>query len=191
MSLPVCPVDCSSNLPVQDFSLCAPDVNNGQIAKIFYTTKGNPLANWTSAVEWDSRIENDAVGASKIRMLMVVGDLPAPEAEEREISGGRKVQGVRRFTMNARVDETNLINHDAARALQCNTGNHLFWFETRDHRLFGGSSGIEGKIKVDIIIPEAYTDIITYQYTFTWDAQFMPEMIVSPITDETGDQFPS
>lgn len=191
MSLPICPTDCSSNLPTQSFSLCAPDVNNGQISKVFYTTVGNPLVDWTSAAEWDSRIENDAVGASKIRALMGVGDLPAPESEEREISLGRKVQGVRKFTLNFRVDETNLINHSAAMLLQCNTGNHLFWFETRDHLLLGGSSGIEGKIKVDIIIPEAYTDIITYQYTFTWDAQFMPEMIESPITDDTGDQFPT
>lgn len=191
MSLPTCPTGCDSNLPVFGFSLCAPEVNNGQISKIFFTTIGNPMSNWGSAAEWDSRIDNDAAGASAIRMLPGIGDMPAPESEDIDISLGRKKTGIRRFTMNFRVDESNNGVHDSFIALQCDSGNRLIWPETRDHKLFGGNSGIEAKIKVDMIIPEAYTEFIIYQVTFTWDAQFMPEMIDSPITDDTGDQFTS
>jgi hypothetical protein len=100
---------------------------------------------------------------------------------------------LRNFTMNFRLDETNDANHNAIRSLQCSSGNHLFWFQTRDGKLYGGNDGILGTIKGDIIIPEAYTDIIIFQLTFTWEARFMPEVLpgVSPITNDTGDQFPA
>lgn len=189
MSLPTCPEDCSSNLPIVSFNRCAPEINAGQLAKIRFSTVGNPLANWANEVEWDSRLDNDDAGAAAIRTLMGIGDWPIPESEEREISLGRKVYGKRKFTINFRVDETNDTNHSAFRTMQCNTGNYLIWPETRDGKLWGGSEGIEAKIKVDQVVPEAYTEIITYQLTITWEAQFMPERISSPITNDTGDQF--
>lgn len=189
MSLPTCPTDCSSNLPIVDFNLCAPDINAGQISRIYFTTPGNPLANWASEAEWDSRLENDAPGSSKIRTLIGIGSLPVPETTEKEISLGRKIFGKRKFSLAFRVDETNDTNHVAVTTLQCATGNYLFWFVTRDGRLFGGSSGILATIKADMDIPEAYDDIITYQFVISWDTKFMPEVIDSPITDATGDQF--
>lgn len=189
MSLPTCPTGCTSNLPTVDFSLCAPEINQAQIGHLYFTTVGNPLANWASEVEWDSRLDNDAAGATAIRSLIGIGDWPAPESEEKEISLGRKVFGTRKFTINFRIDETNATNHAAFREMQCNTGNYLVWVATRDGLLWGGSSGINAKIKVDQVVPEAYSEIITYQITITWEAQFMPERIETPITDATGDQF--
>ncbi len=189
MSLPICSSDCTSNLPAFDFNLCGPDFKAGQISKLFFTTLGNPMINWTSAVEWDSRIDNDDAGASNIRALMGIGDLPAPASTEKEGSLGRTVYGKKTFTLNFRVDETNTSNHEAFRQMQCNSGNYLLWFESRDHMLWGDNSGIEASIKVDQIIPEAYEDYITYQLTITWKDQFMPKMIASPITDNSGDQF--
>src|SRR3990167_3512722 len=170
MSLPVCPTNCTSNLPTLDFTKCNPQINAAQISRVFFTTVGNPMINWASEVGWDSRIDNDAVGAAMIRAIIGIGDMPAPEATEKEISLGRKIQGKRNFTVNFRVDETNQTNHDAFRLLQCNTGNFLFWFETRDKLIFGGNSGIEGQIKADIVVAESYDDIIIYQLTFTWEA---------------------
>lgn len=189
MSLPICPTGCTSNLPVFDFNLCNPTLNAGQISKIFFTTVGNPMIDWTSSAEWASRIDNDSNGASSIRTLIGIGDLPLPTTTDKEISLGRKVFGKRQFVVNFRVDESSFITHDAFRQMQCTTGNYLVWLETRDHLLFGDNSGIYAAIKVDQIIPEAYTDNITYQVTITWEAQFMPKMIASPITDTTGDQF--
>lgn len=189
MSQPTCPSDCTSTLPAFDFSNCGPDILNGQISKVFFTTTGNPLTNWGSAVEWASRLDNDAASAASIRTLIGIGDLPAGESTEKEISLGRKVYGVKKFTLNFKVDEVNQNIHDAMRLLQCNGGSFIGWFETRDHKLFGGNAGIPISIKVDFIIPESYQDILYYQLTITWEDQFMPEMIDSPITNSTGDQF--
>lgn len=194
MSIPICPSDCSSSLPIVDFDKCAPEINNGEIAKIHFTTPGNPMNNWSSNLEWDSRLDNDAAAASSIRTLIGIGDLPAPEATEKLISLGRKIQGIRKFTVNFRVDETNQILHDAFRAMQCNAGNYLVWFSTRaaqgkTGKLYGGNSGIEAQIKVDKIIPESFDDIEIFQVTITWESQFMPEMINNPIDDNTGNQF--
>lgn len=190
MSLPNCPTDCTSNLPGWNFSKCAPEINYGQISKVFFTTTGNPLSNWANALEWDSRLDNDAAGASQIRTLIGIGSLPVPEKTEKEVSLGRKVFGKRSFTMPFFVDETNTDNHNAMRTLQCNTGNYLVWFQTLDGgMLLGGNAGIEAKIDTDLEIPEGSADVAGYRVVITWKDQFMPEMITSPITDDTGDQF--
>lgn len=189
MSLPTCPVDCTSTLPVLDFDLCAPEINAGQISKFYFTTIGNPLASVASEAEWDSRLDNDSVSATAIRALIGIGSLAAAEVTEKEVSLGRKIFGKRSYTLPFKVDESNNTNHAAFRVLQCNTGNYLGWFETRDGKLYGGNSGIEVKIKADIVIPEAYDDIIIYQLDITWEAQFMPEVIDSPIVSTTGDVF--
>jgi len=189
MSQPLCNSDCTGTLPAFDFSKCNPDIENGQISKVFFTTSGNPLANWGSAVEWASRLDNDAAGASSIRTLIGIGDLPAAESTEKEVSLGRKIYGVKKFTLNFKVDEVNTNINEAMRLIDCSTGSFLGWFETRDHKLFGGNAGLPISIKSDIVVPEGYQDIMYYQLTITWEDQYKPEMIDSPITDTTGDQF--
>jgi hypothetical protein len=188
MSLPVCPEGCDSNLPGFVFDNCNPDVNNGEIAKIYFTTDGNPLSDWTSAAEWDSRLDNTATGASKIRVLTVLGDMPAVGDNEKPISGGRIIEGVKDFLINFDIDETGEDNYNALRAMECNRGNFLVWFETRDGLLHGGSSGIPAKIKLKYAIPRAYTDLITMPGTIKWQARFSPERITSPITSDLGNQ---
>lgn len=188
MSLPICSTTCNATPPTQSFSLCAPVVNNGQIAKIFYTTRGYPLTNWQSALEWDSRLDNDAVGPSKIRTLIVVGSKPVPGKTEKKISLGRKIAGVKNFVLNFKIDETNQVNYDAMRQMECN-GNFLIWYETLDGLLYGGNEGIEAKIDIDEDIPEAYEDLIMLPGTASWESKFHPERITSPITDSTGDQY--
>lgn len=188
MSLPLCPTGCTGTPPTVDFSLCNPEVNNAQISKIFFTTIGNPMINWASALEWDSRLDNDAAGASKIRTLIVNGEKPAPGKSEKEISLGRKISGVKSFSLNFEVDETNQTNYDAMRTIECN-GNFLIWYQTRDGLLYGGNSGIEAKISLDEVISKSYTDLILLQGTATWESKYHPEREVSPITNTTGDQF--
>lgn len=190
MSLPNCPQGCESNIPVVEFDKCSPDVKNGQIEYIFITKLGEPLVNWRSELEWDSRIDNSGSAANAIRMLTVIGEMPIPESSEKEISSGRKVQGVRKFIINADIDEMNDTNHNLIRELQCNSGKRLVWFQTRDGLLFGDTSGVEANIKADIIIPKSYTDLILGQLVIEWDGNgnILPERITSPITENTGNQ---
>lgn len=194
MSLPSCPTDCTNNLPAFDFSKCAPKVKNGQISKVHFTTVGNPMSNWSSAVEWDSRLDQDASGATKIRTLIGIFQMPEPEQDEIEISLGRKFKGVKKYKITGRIDELSDANWEAMRSNECNSGLSLVWFNTRGNvgdngDLFGGNSGIEASIKMNPVIPEGYTDVQYIAVEIAWEAKFAPERIASPITDLTGDQF--
>lgn len=188
MSLPICPTNCNSAPPTLSFKICDPTINNGQISKIYFTTRGYPLINWNSEVEWDSRLDNDAAGASAIRTLIVVGDKPVPTKTSKEISLGRKIDGVKQFILNFDIDETNQINYDAMRTNECG-GNYLVWYETRDGLLYGGNSGIDAKISIDESIPRNYNELIVFPGTVEWESKFHPERTTSPVTDDTGDQF--
>ena len=188
MSIPTCPTDCSSNLPSFEFNDCNPEINNGEIGWLYWTTPGNPLQDASSQLEWNSRLSNTDAGAGKIRALRVIGEFPAVADNEKEISGGRIQDGVKEFLIQGDIDETNQTNHNALRELECNTGNQLFWFETRDGLLFGGNSGIEGKIKIKMNIPKSYNDIILFPWTAKWKNRFTPERQVSPITDADRNQ---
>jgi len=189
MSLPTCGTNCTSPLPAFNYNLCNPEINNGQISKIFFTSIGNPMSNWASAVEWASRLDNDSSSASSIRTLIGIGDKPAPESTEKEISLGRKIRGVKKHSINFKSDETNNDNHNAFRDMECGGANYLMWYETRDGKLFGGNSGIEAAFNFDRVTPESYQEIEQFIGSLTWESQFMPEVIDSPITDTTGDQF--
>ncbi len=191
MSLPNCPEDCTSNLPVYQFDDCNPEINNGEIAWIYYTTDedGNGLSNAGDAAEWDSRLSNSATGSSQIRALRVIGEFPVVADNEKEISGGRVQDGVKDFLINADIDETNQVNHNALRELECNTGSQRFWFETRDGLLFGGNDGIRNaKIKFKLNIPKTYNDIILFPGTIKWKYKFTPERQASVITDAMRNQ---
>jgi hypothetical protein len=188
MSLPICPEDCTSNLPIFQFDECNPEINNGEIAWLYYTTPGNPLQNAGDIAEWDSRLSNSTSGASQIRALRVIGEMPAVADNEKEISGGRIQDGVKDFIIQGNIDETNQVNHDALRSMECNTGNQLFWFETRDGLLYGGNTGIEGKIKIKNQIPLTYNDIIVFPWTAKWKERFTPERQASVITDAMRNQ---
>jgi len=189
MSLPTCGTACTDNLPALDFSKCAPVLNAAQISKIFFTNPGNPMSDWSNALEWDSRLDQDASGSSKIRTLIGIGEFTEPAQEEKEISLGRKFRGVKNFTINHVIDETGDANYEAMRQLECNSGAKLIWFQTRDGLLYGGNAGIEASIKMNQVITNNYQDFITFNVKIEWQYKFHPERITSPITDSIGDQF--
>lgn len=178
--IPVCPVDCGDNLPEVLFDECAPEINEGQVAKVYLTNKGNPLVDWTSAAEWNARLDNTAPNPNSIITLHVIGDKPAPASNQIDISLGRKVVGKKDHTLNIAVDETNAVNHEFVRQNECG-GQYLMWYETLGGLLFGGTEGIEVSLLLDMIIPGAETELITFTGTATWKAKFTEERIVSPI----------
>lgn len=180
MPLPTCPTDCGDNLSEVLFDECAPEINEGQVAKIYLTNKGNPLTDWTDAAEWSSRLDNTAPNPDSIITLHVIGDKPVPTSTQIDISLGRKVIGKKEHVLNFRVDETNETNHEWLRQNECG-GQYLMWYETLPGLLFGGNEGIEVSIVLDMVIPEADTELITFNGSATWKAKFTEERIVSPI----------
>jgi hypothetical protein len=191
MSLPICPVDCTSNLPAHQFDECNPEINNAEIAYVYYTNDedGNGLANAADPLEWDSRLSQSGAGANQIRALRVIGEFPPVADNEKEISGGRVKDGVKDFIIQGDIDETNQVNHDALRSLECNTGSQRVWFETRDGLLFGGNDGIRNaKLKIKLNISRNYGDFILFPWTVKWKNDFTPERQPSVITDAMRNQ---
>lgn len=174
MPLPTCPEDCSANLPEVSFNDCAPELNGGNITYIYLTNLGNPLSNWLDETEWSARIDNDSVDSAAIRRLRVIGSKPAPDKPEIVISGDRTVYGLATHTIDFRSDETNAINQEALRSLECG-GEYLMWYETIGGLRWGGNDGIEATIKLDEIIPESSSEFITFTGQAKWKAKFTPE----------------
>lgn len=180
MPLPVCSTSCENDLPIVEFDECNPEINGGQISKIYITNIGFPLVDWTNVLEWNLRLDNSAVGADAIRTLHVIGSKPVPSADEKEISLGRKLKGSKTHIINVKVDETNDINHEFLRKMECG-GTYLMWYETLEGKLFGGTEGIKSSAFLDMVIPESGTDIITNEGKFEWKSKFTEERIVSPL----------
>jgi len=179
-ALPVCPVGCTSTLGITENDECNPDTNSAQIGKLYFTNIGNPLTDWTDALEWQGRLSDNSANADAIRTLHVVGSKPIPASDEKEISLGRRVTGKKTHIVNYKVDETNITNHEFLRQNECG-GNYLFWYETVEGLLFGGNEGIEASMLMDMDIPEALTDLITFAGKVEWKSKFTEERIESPI----------
>jgi hypothetical protein len=178
---PTCATGCDNaldQLPDWQFSDCAPEVNAGEIEKIYMGIPGNPFTNWATATEWNTRLGSTT--ATKLVVLTVSGEKPRPTPNSKDISGGRKVQLDSDHVLNFTIDETGPGNHEAIRQLECG-GTFLFWYETSGGLMFGGNQGILASISAGMVIPKSRKDALTYEGSITWSAKFTEERVVSPI----------
>jgi hypothetical protein len=180
MANPICATDCATTLPPVSFDECQPETNGAQIAKIYVTNIGNPLADWADVLEWNARLDDTAAAADAILTLHVVGSKPVPASTKKEISLGRKVTGKKTHTLPFKIDETNDINHDFLRQNECG-GSYLIWYETLEGKLFGSTAGIVCSLLLDMNIAESSDDLIQNEGEFEWKAKFTEERINSPL----------
>ena len=181
MSNPIitCPTGCQNDVPVVSFDECNPLVDFSEVDKLYLTAVSNPLSDWTDAAEWATRIDNSGVAASDIRELWVKGELPEPERTNTEIDNDRDVWSPMKFTMPVTVYETNLINYDFVRQLQCG-GEYLMWWSAGEN-MYGGTDGIEVNVKASHIITLGSKEANTIVLEVTWDAKHNPERITNPL----------
>lgn len=181
MSLPIIPCDtgCQNDVPVISMDECNPSVDFSEVDKIYLTAINNPLADWTSAAEWATRIDNSGIAAADIRELWVSGELPEPERTATEIDNDRDVWSPMKFILPAVVFETNLINYDFVRQLQCG-GEFLMWYSAGEN-MYGGTTGIEVDIKASHLITKGSKEANTINLEPTWDAKHNPERITNPL----------
>lgn len=178
---PTCATGCEdalATLPGFAFSECAPEINAGEIEKIYLGIPGNPFTNWALATEWNARLISTT--ATKITAVTVIGDKPKPTVNSQPISGGRTVKLESDHVLNFLIDESSAANHEAVRQLECG-GQFLAWYVTSGGLLFGGNAGIGVSIEAGMVIPNTRADKITYQGSMTWKAKFTEERIISPI----------
>lgn len=176
-----CPTDCANYLPPVDFSYCDPNVDFGEIERIYLTGIGQGLSDWTDAAEWATRLDNATEDDNtKIRTLFVSGDQPPAESNETEISLCRTVYSEKDFTINFDIDETNITNNDMMRRLECG-GTFLMWYAAGQY-MYGGTDGIEVQINVNNNITRGCNELNLISGTTKWQAKHHPEKIVNPLT---------
>lgn len=178
---PVCATDCEDlvdALPEVLFDDCNPEINAGEIQKIYLGIRGVPFADIEDPVEWAARLAS--VTNTKLIQLTVIADKPKPAENSKEISGGRKVVLPKDHVINVTIDETNPTNHEFIRKNQC-SGNYQAWYETSGGRIFGGNAGLRAFLEMDMTIPRERNGNITYDGTLSWKERFTEEMAVSPI----------
>lgn len=196
MADPICPEDCDVSLPELNFSDCAPEINLSQIKRIYLAkVTAASFVDWTLPDEWAERITNtdpepitdeedpDYPGGptgDEIRQLVVIGDKPAPSSNVIDISGGRKYTTNKTHTLPFDIDETNDVNYEAMRMMQCG-GTFKMWYETAGGKLYGGNSGITVTVDISDILARGINEIERLTGTFTWERRFDPERTTSPI----------
>lgn len=178
MSAPTCPTDCLGELPEVSFSECAPEINNAQIRKIYIANIGYGFNDVTDGAEWAARLAMTNNPAA-IRELTVVGDKPKPEASEKKISGDRTIKGRKTHTVNIEIDETNTINYEAMRILECGKA-YLMWYADEKY-VYGGNAGIKCSINLDHIIDKDSGNIQYISGEAKWSSQSHPDRVANPI----------
>lgn len=188
MANPVCPPDCNAPLPEVSFTDCNPPIHLSEIEWIMFAKPGAAaIADPNTAEGWSSRINNEGSGADAIRLLRVIGNMPAPTNNEVVISGQRRIIIDRTFTVEFDVDELSDKNYEAFRELQCG-GSLLFWFVTRSGHVFGGTSGILASLTGAPVLDRGENAFQRIAGTATWKNRFSPERAVWPLYGQTTDE---
>ena len=182
--LPTCPTGCDGLLPEVDFNYCDPDVQFGEIDKIYVMARdGSPLLDWESLSEWNSRIVASGVAPSSaddIIELHVIGDQPLPESDELVISLDRRIQTPKTFTLNVEMDDVSDPNYQFMRWLECNTSVRI-WYSANE-KLFGDNAGIDKvNFKLGYQIERGQKTLQNIAGTVTWEDEFSPNRITNPM----------
>lgn len=178
---PTCPDACSDQLPPVSFSLCAPTIKYGQVAKCYIANDGYPLTDENDLAEWQSRVNLPESDPARILELSIIGDVPLPTANEVALSRGRTSAGISDHVLNIEIDENNDTNYEFARQTQCGSFTKRAWYETYDGDLYGGAKGILGTARLAEEIAQNSTDLRKIKGTFKWKEQFQPCRTASPM----------
>lgn len=193
----VCPDNgCAETLVAAKSSICNPEVRRGEVSRLFIGLRGAPFTpvvtpvistSVNNPVAWSTRIgTNDASGTDPIVVLHVLGDKPRPEAEEVDLSLGRKKTTKKNHQVNFVSDEFNTTNHTFFRTLECG-GTFDMWYETSDGLLFGSHEGphigIQVSFGVGMVVPRERAGVITWEGEAKWESLKTETYIESPVPD--------
>jgi hypothetical protein len=169
MSLVTCPTDCTT-IPCVEFNVCAPEYHSGEISKIYFTSaEGADFVDWTDIAEWTPRLLDCGGDEDSIRTLIGI-----------PTSGDRVARLWKKFNVAFDVDETNDVNYDMLKYLNCNL-KFKFWYETSDGLLHGGNGGILATFDGNNVIPKTREELSKFIMSITWRAKQIPERCDSPL----------
>ena len=186
-----CATGCDDlELPVVGFDECDPEINLSQLNYAYLALEDAAVFDDASLPEeWALRLSQTATPPADsgtevvdlIRQLTIIGDIPAPAATDKDISGGRKITTKVDRTVNIDIDETSPENYELARQTECGFFKCKMWFETAGAQLLGGNAGITGKLLLRPIYARGTEEIEKYIGTFTWTSTTSPDRCTSPI----------
>lgn len=165
-------------LPAVEADFCAPDFNLGQLKYLYFTNAGEGLTDVTDPVEWGLRLDQSGAATDAIRTLHIIGDKPAPEVTNVELSLGREASTEKKHTYNIIIDETNQTNYAFLQELENNPRTFTVWLEGSKY-IYGGNDGIAATILINDIIPQADTELNTFVGTITFKGNH-PNRDLSP-----------
>lgn len=175
-----CQEGCGLALPPTKFNICSPEGQFGQISELYITNIGYPLTDENSIDEWNGRMNMSDDNPAKIWRILVIGDKPASESTEQEMSYGRIVYGPENHQLNIRIDEVNQENYDFARAFDCNKRVKI-WYKTFSGDAYGGPQGIDVSMKFKHVIPEGQQDLQTLVSNPKWKSKVQPCRFIHPL----------
>lgn len=196
---PACPEVCDEfALPPVKSENCpqAVTVKRGEIKRILLaeidpedpTKPLNGPADWTDPAAWATAIDNE--GTNTVKSLFGLGDMPDPTDTFAVIHDGKEALVDRLYTLNFSIVDTNDINYEAARKLQCG-GEYRLWYEDRGNYLYGGPNGIKIELKPPRMPRErgneAYLNINT---AILWHAFCDPMRVDSPFSVSDTEEAP-
>ena len=178
------PVVCTTTLPAVRADYCTKGTAFGQINTIYYTRVGDGLTDWSSASEWNSRLDNTTAAPSSgdypIRYLNVIGSLTHPEQNQVDISLDRVAYSSPEFTLNFAIDDVGDDNYDFAQTTVANNGGiYACWFASGGY-MYGGTDGTQMSMNLYPDIPEDSTDIMRIRGTLVWTGG-LPDRIANPL----------
>jgi len=183
----LCPVNCAeAQIPTVSFDDCSPEINESEIEWIAIArSDAADFLDIEDGTEWTTKIAQDAAEIQpdpddSIRMIRVVGDKPAPELQNRVVSGGRSLQTAKNHTINAEIDETNTDNYEFARSTSCNP-TYKLWYITKAGLVYGGICGIKAQVIFNLIQNRGDGEIEKYVGTITWKDRFDPPRANFPL----------
>jgi len=187
--IPLCPTDCTSIIDVQpEFNECAPEVNVGEITRVFIagleTTggyDGGPcFEDVEDLAEWADRLRTDDNPTGDVVAGVVKGEMPEGDENEIPISGDRVARGLTSYQLNLEIDETNNYNYAMARWLSGCVAKYRVWWETAGGKIYGGNCGVEATAMAKFVTPMERSEIEKIIVTVKWRSRFLPERTDSP-----------
>lgn len=183
----LCPSDCDEQqIPSVNFDDCSPENNLSEIEWVAVAkSDASDFEDIEDAEEWTDRIAQTAASEAPnpddtIRMIRVIGDKPAPELQNRLVSGGRNIQTGKRHTINVEIDETNKTNYEFARSTACNA-TYKIWYITRAGLVYGGICGLKAQMVLNLIQNRGDGEIEKYIGTITWNDKMDPPRADFPL----------
>ena len=168
------------DLPAVKADFCSPVLNYGEISKIYFANKDNPLINWTSLAEWSSRLDNSIIDSTKIRYLHGIGSKLKPESTRANPSINKLVDVTKTHTIIFNVDEVHDDNYALLKHFEDSNGQEvLCWYEIGNY-LYGGNSGIRTIIFMNEVTTENKEELQKFESELIFFGEH-PDRILSPL----------